>query len=906
MSTLHTEAELVDALGRGVRIVLPNSRAARALRRAYDDRQRATGASVWESAPALSWDEWTRSLWSGLVADGAELRLLLNAAQEHSLWRELIEPATATRSLSSPDSLAELASAAWRLAASHRALDQLQSTATTSDSRTFAQWAEAFARLTAAQDCLSAAQLESALHRRALDHNLRIDSPILIAGFAEFTPSQTALLDALRSSGAQLETAQLAAEPHASAPRAFTLAPTPREELQLAARWIRRLLEDRRDTSPTPCIAVLLSQPEDERGELESVFREILTPELQSIDADLSSTPWEFASGAPLLAQPMIVDALDLLRLIQTPLPLERVSALLRSPFLGRSADRLEAARFDSQTLRRRPLLIPELDLEAIRRRAADYTRQRELSNSPVPWLQPLANLVATKLRGSSARSFAEWAELFRAALNAAGWPGDRSPSALEFETARSWDSTLDLLATLDFRGRRVSQATAMQTLERLLRDARVRPPSASAAVQIMRPGDAAGSVFDAIVLLHATDKAWPGPQYLNPLLGWQLQQRLNLPGASAEADAARARRDAESLLARTSRLLVTCARESSEGRLLPSPLIAQLGLRFTEADDLIEPSIPAPPLVEERITDDGPLPPLPTPELGGGSSVLKLQAACGFRAFAELRLHSDSPDLSALGLDARERGNLVHRALELFWENTRSHGELKSLPAHERDRRLNDAIDAAFTKYSDNEAWSAAYLALQRDRLHHLLSRWLTYELRRSPFTVLQRERSTMIDIGPLRLSVRPDRIDQLPDGGIALVDYKTGAHAKPSDWLGERPDEPQLPLYALLDEPGRLKALLFARIRPGNEMEWRGLETERGILPPSRAKTLTDMEARVADWRRILTSLASDFAAGRADVSPKHRSTCDFCEQRLLCRIHPASLFDIGDDDEEEDANG
>ena len=46
-----------------------------------------------------------------------------------------------------------------------------------------------------------------------------------------------------------------------------------------------------------PRIAVLLPQPEESRAELESVFRAILAPELQPIEADNSATPWEFTSG---------------------------------------------------------------------------------------------------------------------------------------------------------------------------------------------------------------------------------------------------------------------------------------------------------------------------------------------------------------------------------------------------------------------------------------------------------------------------------------------------------------------------------------------------------------------------------------------------------------------------------
>jgi ATP-dependent helicase/nuclease subunit B len=935
MSAPLTETELLSSLTHGSRVVLPNLHAARALRRAFDDRQRALGLAAWDAPAVLSWTDWTRSLWSTLITNGAELRLLLNSAQEHALWLEVVESSqagsqtSATRSLGSPDSLADLARSAFHLAAQHQALSRLRQTATTFDSRTFAAWAESFTRLAASQNCISPSQLDAALRDHILAGSLRFDAdpprPILFAGFADpeaLTPAQTALLDALRSTNHSIQVTSLAL-PHApNALRANIIAPTPHEELELAAHWLRRFLEDHATPAQTPRIAVLLPDPERDQAELDSVLRQVLTPELQPIAADLSFTPWEFVAGSPLAQQPMVADALDLLRWAHSPLSLERISALLRSPFLGSSADRLTIARFDAQTLRRGPLLIPELSLADVRSLALREARRTNSLFSSVPWLDPVADLLNTRLRSTPNRLFADWAELFRLILRAANFPAtspDRSFTAADFATTRAWDTTLDLLSTLDFRGRRVPFAEALRTLEHLVQSARVNQPS-HAPIQVMRPDDAEGSVFDAVLILRATDDAWPPSESLHPLLGWPLQQSLNLPGADAARDIARARSRAESLLTRTTHILITTAAANAEGAFRPSPLLQHLNLTPLNPAQLFTPAPPTPPLKEDLFSDDAPLPRLPAADLRGGANVLKLQAACGFLAFAETRLRADSPEASELGLDPAERGELVHTALQHFWELTRSQAELGSLTPAERTRRLDYAIDAAFTRIrststSPSETWPAAYLTLQRDRLRTLLNRWLDEELRRGPFTVLDRESSRTITIGPLRLSVRPDRIDEVPphrnpdelpapdaQPGLALVDYKTGYAARPANWLGDRPDDPQLPLYALLTEPGRLQAMLFAKIRPGKEMQWLGLESAPGVLPAGAARTTTDLNARVAEWSSVLTTLAEDFARGRAEVRPKSFAlNCSRCAQRLLCRLDPASLLASDFDDEE-----
>jgi probable DNA repair protein len=449
-----------------------------------------------------------------------------------------------------------------------------------------------------------------------------------------------------------------------------------------------------------------------------------------------------------------------------------------------------------------------------------------------------------------------------------------------------------------------VSFATAVKTLEQLLQTARVSAPAAGAPIQIMRPEEAEGSVFDAVVLLHATDEAWPETARLNPLLGWTLQKELGIHGADASSDADSAIARAKSLLRRTSKLLVLSAATDEYGSLRPSPLIQQLGIISVPAEDLL-PSVPSAPIIaEEIVPDDVMLPSLPSPELRGGASVLKLQAACGFLAFAETRLHSAAVDPCELGLDALERGNLVHRALENFWSTTQSQAELRSLTTEERHRRLSTAMDAAFAKLSaPSPGWGTAYIALQRERLRRLLVRWLELELQRGPFTVRQREERRTIPIGPLSLKVQPDRVDEV-EGGVVLVDYKTGIHAHSSNWLGNRPDDPQLPLYSLLTEPNQLQAMLFGRVRPGAEMKWQGFAVNRTILPFQKRQIIADLELRRSEWETVLTTLAEDFAAGRADVDPKSIAVnCDGCPQRLLCRIDPTTFANSTAEDAEDE---
>ncbi len=668
MSNAFTEGSLLDALARGAVVVLPNRRAARSLRRAFEKRERDAGRLAWQSPSALTWTDWARSLWTELTVTGREDRLLLNAAQEHSLWREIIASSTAGKTLSSADALAEMAGSAYSLAAAHLATPRIRATANTFDSRAFAGWAESFAKISAGEDCLPAARLDDALSEHVRSGALRVGGAVLVVGFEDLSPAQVRLIEALRAGGADIAEGAVEGDSSREQRRARTVVGTPRDELIFAARWLREQFSDAGAEAPKR-IAVVLTRPEESRAEMESVFREVLAPELQPVAADTSTAPWEFVSGAPLATQPMIVDALALIRLVRGPLAIERLSALLRSPFIGVESERLRAAPFDAQVLRRGPYLMPEVDLDGLSRLVRVQSQSRGAAAYRPAWLRPLIELQRARLRRAANRGYAEWAEVIRELLRTANWPGDRPPTPAEFACARAWDANLDLLATLDFRGSRVSFSAAVEELEHVLAKARVSPLPADAPVEIMRPEDAEGSSFDAVVLLHATDESWPEAVGVDPLLGWPLQRELGLAGADPSRDVARSRARLESLVRRSSSVLALSASADERGALRPSPLLEQLGVVAVAAEEMLAPIDAAQAIAEEIVADDVALPALPSPELHGGASVLKLQAACGFQAFAEMRLRAEVVDGCELGLDAGERGSLVHRALEELLE---------------------------------------------------------------------------------------------------------------------------------------------------------------------------------------------------------------------------------------------
>ena len=893
--------KIAEALERGAIVVTGNQRAARALRRGFDQRNRERRLASWARAQVMAWDAWMAVLWHGLLIEGHATQMLLNRTQEHAVWRTILEADKELASLRTVDSLAEMAEEAWRLVCRFEGQRRLRAAEGSADTRSFQRWARTFERLCAAEGFLAQAQVEEAL-RGAVDKDL-VRLPVggvLLVGFDGMTPAQAMLVESLRSTGVEIQEFRPAG---IAAQRMLVEAHDEQEELRVTARWVRKILEEQ----PKAKVAVIVPGLGAQRREIDRVFREVLAPELEDIRAGNEAVPYEFSVGVALAETPMVATALDLLRWAAAALPLERVSGLLLSRYFARTGEEQGArAEFDAFELRKKRMLRPEISLDELFAAVEGSKRRAKLSRllGALRAMRP----VAKRLQGMTARTNAEWAEGMRELLEAAAWGSRVQETNAEFQARRKWESALDELATLDFDGVQVEFVQALEALERIARQTTFAPESRDAPVQVMGPLEAAGGTFDAVWFMRAGDLSWPAVAAASPLLPWAMQRELGMPGLDAARDAELTRQVSERLVMSAATVVFSYARESAEGRQRASRMLDELDLEKTTAAELLAPEIPRAVVDLEEVEDDVTVAALPDRVIRGGATVLQLQAACGFRAFAEMRLASTELESVELGMDALESGNVVHKVMEVFWGRVKTQDELRKLTVEDREAVLDSAIGEGLEKIAQlsDSNWDVAYVEMQRDRLRRLLRPWLEQELARPNFEVkLREERASDVQIGPLHLSVRIDRVDETA-GGELVIDYKTG-HAATSDWLSERPDAPQLPLYAVVSDAERLGGVAFARVKVGKDMGWKGFAAENGVLlKPDKLKT-ESFAAQVEEWRRVLTKLAEQFAAGDARVLPKsYPKTCEYCGQRLLCRVVGAALEKAEEEDETGDSSG
>ena len=488
-----------------------------------------------------------------------------------------------------------------------------------------------------------------------------------------------------------------------------------------------------------------------------------------------------------------------------------------------------------------------------------------------------------------------DWAPALSGFLQAAGWPGDRGIDSADYQTLGVWRELLSELARLDRVSGRISMGTAVGMLRHLGSTRQFQPESEPAPVQILGVLETSGLRFDRLWIMGMHDNAWPAAPYPDPFLPFNLQRRYNLPRSSPNRELEFARTLTACLLSSAPTVVVSHPRREGDSDLRVSPLLTALP-EVAEVDLGLSASATYPEQLQRsslmETIQDHRAPPCGDVPFRAGTSLFKRQAACPFRAFAEVRLEARAPDRPEPGLSARDRGQLVHGILKRVWEQLRSHHALVTIGEKELAELVRSQAGAEIRDFSRHRGAlrSPRFAAIEQERMERVIGQWLVVEKQRQAFTTLEQEEGRRVTLGGLRMNIRADRVDRLESGELVILDYKTG-ECRASDWDGSRPNEPQLPIYAVTaDAP--VAGVFFGRLKTG-ALGFRGLANSEGIVPEVKVPDdQPPLEETIEEWRKVLDRLGHEFKAGQAIVDPKDpRKTCQYCALPALCRIRQAA---------------
>lgn len=854
----------------------------------------AGGKQVWRTPAALTVGQWLAELADEALLTGlAELPTALEPYAERVLWEKVVAD-----SLNGAATLFDLPGMAATAADAHalcRVWNLVPGGDMLSDeARLFLGWQAEFEKRCREAGWLDAAGVQRQVIALIEAGHFALPQRVRFLGFDRYTPFERRLMAALEARGVEVENS-----PEFPVDRStVTMAACADRAAECAAvaDWAqRRLAED-----PDCRLGIIAPDLAGVRDRLEFLLDDLLHPALIRPDGAEAPRRFNFSLGRPLAELPLIRAGLDLLAVAASRAKVEqaRLSALLLAP--GWAASEGEA---DGRA---------QLDA-AMRRDLAYFTTPNALvrlagrlageSEGPCPQtVAALADLAEIFAAAAGRRKPSAWSGIFRRALAAAGWPGDRSLSSNEFQARRAFVETLDAFGQLDALFGPLTAPEAVRRLRELARQRLFQPETRGRPnVQVLGVLESAGLEFDALWVMGMNDDQWPPAPRPNPLLPAELLRSANASHASAEVELDFARRVHQRLLHSAPQIRFSWAQADGNRVLRPSPLLAGLPevstatvLPLTLARRLADAAGSL-----ERV-DDALAPPVAEGEtVRGGSWLLRAQAICPAWAFYEHRLAAKAIETPVEGLDPRARGTLVHAALEAFWKAVVTSERLAALSDEGRRQAIAEAVRAGLDDYEQNRRVQlpARFRELESARLARLLEIWLAIEAaRETAFEVVACEKDVDVSVQGIRVKMVVDRIDRLADDRQVVIDYKTGQSIDVKNWASDRLTEPQLPIYAALTGQD-IAAVAFAKVllddpcfagvadASGTLPGVRGLDDDKQkLFDPAR---FADWDAVVAHWRERLQAVADEVKAGVAGVVFADEKQLQHCPVRPLLRL-------------------
>jgi ATP-dependent helicase/nuclease subunit B len=667
-------------------------------------------------------------------------------------------------------------------------------------------------------------------------------------------------------------------------------AASPAAELAAIADWALVNLRSAKHFRAWVCIPDLNRR----RAEVVDAFDAALAPQRFALTENSGSVPYAVAGGTPLGEFAPVRAALGVLAASIDSVPFQTFSALLRAQELqATAAEAGAAALLDVQLRKRGPDEADAASWLATGERIAAAQGLGQIAA-----LQRLSGAFRAleELRGN--QPISRWVGAWITAFEAGPWALRHRWSSAEYQAAERFRELLAALAAADAFFGTHSCRSAQRILLRAARDtlfqAQTGVPPIWISAQLIDPW----LNYEGLWVSGCDDERWPPAVEPIALLPVRLQREFGVISAGAQSQLQFALELQNRWIVRAGECVFSYANPGDGRSAAPSPLLPEMAER---------PAPSAPPHPHwhallraqpalERLTDEI-APAFGSDERTRGVATLKAQSRCAFRGFAETRLHCERLERPMPGFNDRERGELIHHALEHIWSVLRDSNALLSISSDERSRLVNEAASRAIARLCRIRDPGPRWRQRERERMNAVLGKWLDVERQREPFEVEQLERgSDVARHAGLDFRVRIDRVDRLADGARVLIDYKTGLAA--TDWRGDRPDNPQLPIYALL-RPAALVAVAYGRVNAAECVFIAETDRPAVFKPRGQRSSLegaASLAALIPVWSARIESLAADFAAGRAAVAPTLKA-CRTCSLHGLCRV-PAAL-------EEEDAH-
>lgn len=891
---------VLEQLQKGLLVITASNRQADFLRQQYRYFQQQIHQqnpdAVWKQPSIITDKQWLKALYQQTIIHGHDKQkhpwTLLSDQESRLLWEQIIAD-------DDDDYLFDTRRTAERVRQAASKIEQwlLTASVTEDDSyhdrketRRFKHWYQL-----ARQQCkdnywLESCQLDDWLASR-LNNLLEahtshlLPKTIAFYGFQQNSPAREQLLTILEQSGISLT--KLTPDPVSSECYRLQLS-DPAAEIKQAALWAKELWL----TDPQQRIGIVLPSLQQQRQLVSLTFDRVFCPEVLLKSDILIQRPFDISLAPPLSSYALIDSALMLLNLISKPLPQDELLQFLLSPYISSVSQQPHILALNQLLRKSRQ---PQFTINNL----LFFSTQVEDEDCSVR--ENLTSIQEFTSNGKQPAS--QWALKVSALLSQVLWSEQTTLSSSEHQCKEAWNKNIEQMAIYDHFLGNISWSRFQQIFVRQIHETLFQPKTGDCPIQVMGVLEAAFLTFDKIRICGIDNQLWPSAAKADPFIPYALQRSCDMPNATAEREL----RISKQLLQLFSNAAdqVVFSHSIHDGRqsLSVSPLIEELPLQQYQHDNYHNPAV----LISQQdknieYLEDDIAPKIKANKVKGGSKLLQDIARCQFRAFAHHRLFANAAELPTEGFDALDRGNLVHQILEQCWLQLfdKQQQKLQSLyQSGQLQAALQPIIEHALLNLQQqhHSPMGERMISIEQQRLSKLLVQWFEIEVQRPAFIVKQLEQSVAARIADSTIRVQLDRVDQLEDGSLAIIDYKTG-NVTINNWFGERPDEPQLPLYAMVlaDQQQTVGALLYGRVK-NFECQFVGIADDSKLVSGVK-KDISDDKDRpaslaeqISQWRTDLQNLMQQYLNGESAVTPRDEQVCTYCDLHGLCRISEMS---------------
>ena len=900
-------------------LVVPNRRLALFSSRDWDYVQ-AQQQSVWQPLQALPWDQWVAQLWQQAVLQRtlthqqSKPMRLLAPDQCLELWLR----ATKRRSLAQQALAADELSRQWQL---HITLEDCSY-----QQAQFLTWQTQYQQFKRDHNwCDPIDAMQFLLAEQVLLPQWRTQQ-IRLDGFIEFSPLQTQLLEHLRELGMDV------------------VLPVPSQtvlhqgvdalswsdeiaELTGAAQWAlrcvaqananlgeRKLGNDKGIkpfTGPRFCVVV------PDLAQRVSQVKAIFDQEF-NWQANQSSS-WTLSAGRPLLDYPLMTLALDILQLVWLTLPYQQLERLLLAPqWLDGHTPTLVAGicrelrdtgnRFWTLTM-----LLEHLNsycqyLQGSSARE-DVEQQQGFTQALLACLQGFDGLNSKYQPKPKSQTWSQWLGLSRHLLADALWPGNAYLSSTDFQLLQRWQQWWLAAEQIDpvIEQTQLNAEQFCARLQQSWREAIFQPEASNDQVLVLGVLEGAGLAFDAVLITGMTAQYWPPRSAPNPFIPYHLQRKAQLPRATTARELFYGRELLKCYANNSRQISLSYGLAQQDIKQFASPLVRDV---FGQ----VQWQIGQPQAWQARFTlqwqqilqDDLSGPDRP---LRAGVYGLSWQARCPFAGTLLHRLGVSVQAPARISIDASQRGQWLHQALQRIWQSLGNQDKLKALSIQERQllsmTTVQQVLKRAQRRYA--HLLTPITFVVECERLTHLVAKSLELDAERAWFEVLATEQSIGLQLKPaaeaeqdlppnpckaraelpdLELNLQIDRLDRLEDGRFRLIDYKS---SKPMQ-SDIRLIDPQLILY--VQGLAQFHALDAINLAAQLEAAGYGIHhSAKGVF--FEDMTQGDPKSWLPKQTQLLDQLCHEIMHGNSELRPFQQArTCQACDFRQVCTISRRQL--------------